>query len=299
MEKVKVLFLAANPSDTNKLQLDEEIRAISEKIRSSEYRDSLELVSAWAVTADDLLQKLNEYRPAIVHISGHGSISGEIVLVGANGKSKLVNEQAITSLFSALKDNIRVVIFNTCYSQSLSQALSEVIDCTIGMNTSIGDKAAITFASSFYRAIGFGRSILNAFEQAEAALLLEGIHEDKTPELITKKGVDPSQIILIKDKAKGTSSSKLLSESAEVLPAYTKSFSIPCKYSNGEGEDPYSLLFREDCPACNGTGWITLPGGQEDYVTCGNCKGSGQDPDNMLSFNPCHICHGSGLIKIR
>ena len=298
MEKIKVLFLAANPRDTDKLQLDEEIRAIHEKIRASEYRDSLELVSAWAVTADDLLQKLNEHKPSVVHISGHGSMTSEIVLVGANGKSNLVTKRAIISLFTALKGNIRVVIFNTCYSQSLSQALSEVIDCTIGMNTSIGDKAAITFASSFYRAIGFGCSILNAFEQAKAALMLEGIHEDKTPELITKKGVDPSQIILIKDKAIGPSPSKLPSESAEVPLAYAKSFSTPCKYSRGKGADPYALL-GGDCPACNGTGWITLPGRVDDYKTCGNCQGSGKDPYNLLGFGPCHICHGSGLVKVQ
>ena len=80
MDKVKILFLAANPKNTPTLQLDEEIRAITQKIRSSEYRDSLELISAWAVRADDLLQVFNEHKPHIVHFSGHGSSEGEIIL---------------------------------------------------------------------------------------------------------------------------------------------------------------------------------------------------------------------------
>ena len=38
-EKITVLFLAANPKSTPQLNLDEEARAIREKIRLSEYRD--------------------------------------------------------------------------------------------------------------------------------------------------------------------------------------------------------------------------------------------------------------------
>jgi hypothetical protein len=37
MNKVRVLFLAAYP-DTSPLKLDEEVRAITSKIRASEYR---------------------------------------------------------------------------------------------------------------------------------------------------------------------------------------------------------------------------------------------------------------------
>src|SRR3972149_435779 len=105
MDKIKVLFLAANPRDTLRLQLDEEIRAIAQKMRASEYRDLLKLESAWAVRADDLLQSLNEHKPHIVHFSGHGSSGGEIILVDNSGVSKSVSLRAIKALFTALKDN--------------------------------------------------------------------------------------------------------------------------------------------------------------------------------------------------
>jgi len=197
MKKIKVLFLAANPKGTSSLQLDEEIRAITQKIRSSDYRDLFELVSVWAVRADDLLQAFNEHKPDLVHFSGHGSSEGEIVLVDNSGVSRSVTKQAITTLFKTLKDNIRVVFLNACYSKSQSEAITEVIDCAIGMNTAIGDQAAIIFAASFYRAIGFGRSVQQAFEQGKTALLLEGYEEDKIPELIVRKGVDASRITFI------------------------------------------------------------------------------------------------------
>ncbi len=197
MGKIKVLFLAANPSKTGKLMLDEEIRAITEKIYASEFRDYLEVESYWAVRPDDLLQSLNRYKPHIVHFSGHGSQSGELILVDINGAPKPVDVRTLKALFTILKDNIQVVILNACYSRTQAEAIVEVINCAIGMNNAIGDQAAITFAASFYRALGFGRSIQEAFDQGKVALLLEGIPEENTPELLVKEGCDPSHIVLV------------------------------------------------------------------------------------------------------
>jgi hypothetical protein len=72
------------------------------------------------------------------------------------------------------------------------------------MNRPIGDAAAIVFAASFYRAVGFGRSVQEAFELGKAALLLEGIPEDQTPELLTRLGVDVAELRLIAPPAEGT-----------------------------------------------------------------------------------------------
>ena len=197
MSKIKALFIAANPIGTSQLRLDEEIRAIAGKIRAAEHRDLLELVSAWAVRADDLLQLLNEHKPHIVHFSGHGNASGEIALLDDNGASKAISKRAIRALFTTLRDNIRVVVLNACYSQSQAESITEVIDCAVGMSNAIGDRAAIVFAASFYRAIGFGRSIQEAFDQGRTALLLEGIPEDQTPRLLVRPGVDPSKAHLL------------------------------------------------------------------------------------------------------
>lgn len=201
MEKIKILFLAANPSGTGSLQLDEEHRAISQKIRQSEYRDNLELTSAWAVRPDDLLQALNEHRPNIVHFSGHGSTTGELICVDNAGNAKPISTNALKSLFDVLKDNIRLVVLNACYSKQQAEILKDVIGCVIGMNSAIGDQAAILFASSFYRAIAYGKSIDEAFRQGTVSLQLEGIPEEHTPELISSSMIDPSSICLITGKS--------------------------------------------------------------------------------------------------
>src|SRR4051794_40630634 len=133
MNKIKVLFLAANPAGTQPLKLDEEIRQITAKVRASEHRDSLELVSRWAVRPDDLLQALLEEKPHIVHFSGHGSSTAELILMDDSGNPKPVSQVALVHLFRTLKDNVRVVMLNACYSRTQAEALTQTIDCTVGM----------------------------------------------------------------------------------------------------------------------------------------------------------------------
>ncbi|GAC1354952.1 MAG: hypothetical protein NVS4B11_16950 [Ktedonobacteraceae bacterium] len=198
MDKIKVLFLAANPLGTSRLALDEEMRLITEKVYATEHREQLDLVSAWAVRPDDLLQSLNRYRPQIVHFGGHGMATGELQLVGSDGSPRPVSPKALTAVFKALKDNIRLVILNACYSKIQAEAIRQEIECVVGMNAAIGDEAARIFAASFYRAIGFGRSVQEAFEQGQTALLLEGIAEEQTPELLVRVGSDPASIVLVR-----------------------------------------------------------------------------------------------------
>jgi hypothetical protein len=197
------------------LRLDEEFRALTEKVWGSLHRDALEFVPALAARPDDLLQTLNRYEPEIVHFSGHGTEDG-LILVGTDGSPKPVTARALKSVFTTLKGNIRLVVLNACYSRIQARAIVKMIDCVVGMNSAIGDEAAILFAAAFYRAIGFGRSVQEAFEQGKAALLLEDIPEENTPKLLVKVGVDPSRVVLL--SAKDTAKQAVKTRETKTLP---------------------------------------------------------------------------------
>ena len=197
MEKIKILFLSANPLG-EKLELDREAREIEAKIRAAKHRESLELITKWAVRPDDLIQALNEHMPHVVHFSGHGSRTEEIILLDDSGNPKAVRKEALVKLFRTFRDNIRVVVLNACFSRPQAEAITGEIDCAIGMTRAISDDAAITFAGSFYRAIGFGRSVKNAFDQGNSAVaMMVGITEEQTPELMAKLNVAAESIVLI------------------------------------------------------------------------------------------------------
>lgn len=202
MEKIEALFFAANPMLMTRLNLEDEIREITEKIRRSKHRDSIVLIPSMAAQPDDLLQKLNEYKPHIVHFSAHGTSAGELLLLDKTGNPKPVSANAINTLFETLKDNIRVVILNACYSKVQALAIRNVIDCVIGMKSTITDNAAIVFSAAFYRAIGFGCSVKKAFEQGRTALLFENISEADIPDLLVKDGVDPDKTYLLEKEKK-------------------------------------------------------------------------------------------------
>ncbi len=197
-EQIVVLFMASNPLDQPQLRLDEEARAIAEMIRKSDHRDAVRLESCWAVRPLDLLQAINEFQPRVIHFSGHGTDQGEIVFQDHSGQAKCVSKEAIVQTMSAASGDIQLVFFNACYSRDQAESVVRHIPAAIGMNTEIGDDAARVFAAQFYSSIGFGLSVQRAFEQAKAALLLESIPEENTPELFVANGLDAEDLVLVK-----------------------------------------------------------------------------------------------------
>jgi len=176
-----------------------------------------------------------------VHFSGHGSASEELILHDEYDQAKPVSLAALRALFTTLKDNIRLLVLNACYSRPQAEAIVEIIDCAVGMNKDIGDQAAIVFAASFYRALGFGRSVKEAFDQGCAALLLEGIPEENTPELLVKKGVDAGKIFLAGAAANPKESNQnTTTRQAPIAPTFQADISRIIKYA------PAELIGRDD-----------------------------------------------------
>lgn len=196
-KQIVILFLASNPVDQPELRLDEEVRSITERIRMAKHRDAIRLESRWAVRPADVLQAINELNPTIVHFSGHGASTDEIILQTNNGLAKPVSLEAVSQMIAATSDSIRLVFFNTCYSRNQAEATATHVEAAVGMNTAVDDDAARIFAAQFYSAIGFGHSVKKAFDQSIAILMMEGTSEENTPELFVQPGLDPSEIILV------------------------------------------------------------------------------------------------------
>jgi hypothetical protein len=214
-----ILFLAANPSTTTRLALDEECAAIERELRMTPHRDDFELRSRWAVTIDDMMRHLNEQQPTVIHISGHGTssrsalvqasaatrhiiapdaISGPsgIYLQDEHGAPQLVTGRALTMMIKSAAASARVVVLNACYSDDQADALRGVADCVIGMTGAIHDDAARSFAVGFYRALGNRRSVGNAVDQAIATLAAKQLPDEHLPRCRTRDGVDAYRIML-------------------------------------------------------------------------------------------------------
>ena len=197
-EKIRFLFLAANPVDASyRLRLDEEIREIRKEIRTSPYSDLFEICSEWAVRPKDLQDALVIYKPHIVHLSGHATKAKGIMLEDDSGKICPMSVQAFVDLIRILRGNIRIVFLNLCYTERHVDLLSDLIDYTIGIKTKIGDKGAIVFSSSFYKGLALGLSVRTAFELAVNQLELRRIQFSTSPLLRMREGMTDSESILV------------------------------------------------------------------------------------------------------
>lgn len=194
---MRILFLAANPTDTDQLRLAVEMRTIDERLRLAEFRDRFELVQHWAVRAGDLSEFLLRHQPHIVHFAGHGNKAGKIVLEDELGKATTVAPQALAQLFRILKDNVRLVVLNACLSFDQAEAITQEIDCVVGMARQISDEAASKFAGGFYRGLGYGRSVQTAFDLGCNEIGLFKLDEEATPKLLVKPGVKAANVVFV------------------------------------------------------------------------------------------------------
>lgn len=201
--KVKLLFMGANPSNLTARALGAEVRDISDALRKADMGDRFEIAHAWAVRVSDLHQCLLEHKPTIVHFSGHGTPDGKIIVEDAQGQSRAVPPAALTRLFEILRDNIRCVVLNACSSQPQAEAIARHIDCVVGMSAAIGDAHAIAFATAFYRALGFGRTVKEALALGCNEVMVEGLSEADVAVLLCREGVRPEDVRLVQPAETG------------------------------------------------------------------------------------------------
>ncbi|MBW4501965.1 MAG: CHAT domain-containing protein [Scytonema hyalinum WJT4-NPBG1] len=180
-----ILLLAANPKGIKSLRLQEEERDIRERLRLAGY-GKIPINSTGATRPRDIQQAMLDFKPQIVHFSGHGAGQDGLVFEDATGQEKLVSSEALASLFKLFSNRVECVVLNACYSQFQAEAIAQNIEYVIGMGQAIGDRAAIEFAVGFYTALASEESIEFAYMLGCNAIQLEGIPEHLTPVLFKR-----------------------------------------------------------------------------------------------------------------
>ena len=198
----KIIVFAANPCDTNRLRLDEEIRGIQEELQRANQRDEFTFTARWAVRPEDIQRALLDVKPQIVHFLGHGEGEDGLILENESGHAQFVSAMALGQLFQLFTEEVECVVLNACYSEVQAEAIYQHIDYVVGMNQAIDDRAAIKFAAGFYRALGAGRSYDDAYRFGCNAIALENIPEEQTPILKNKSSAVKQPHVFISYRSK-------------------------------------------------------------------------------------------------
>jgi hypothetical protein len=201
---IKILFLSANPVDTSSLHLDEELRLINERIRSGEHRKLFDVRCEPAMRATDLPRALMEHQPQVVHFSGHGAKSGELLLKrDGDLRAHPIPPATLSLIFSVLKGSLQCVVLNACYSEAQAHVIAQHVPCVVGMSRAVPDATAIAFAGGFYEAMAFGRSVAEAFQLGLAHIELSPntrAASSEIPRLLVQPGVCAETLVLARSQ---------------------------------------------------------------------------------------------------
>ncbi|MEZ5044140.1 MAG: CHAT domain-containing protein [Saprospiraceae bacterium] len=177
---ITILFVTANPEQTARLRLDEEMRDIEEELRKAKFRDKFTIVKKNAARIGELQDGLLDYNPDIIHFSGHGTNQG-IILHGPENTNMTVNNESLAQLFRLFSDKLACVFLSSCYSEIQGQIINQHIPNVIGMKDKVPQETAIAFAKAFYKSLGAGRNIDFSFEFAKISVGLNNLAGENIP----------------------------------------------------------------------------------------------------------------------
>lgn len=173
-KSLRILFLAANPTTTSPLDLEEELRSLELELKGAKFRDSIKFVARHAVRPDDLIRYVREEKPNVIHFSGHGSTTGIILRSDTGGVHTVDGPQLKRFLRGR---GVELVVLNACYSKSQADCIRRAAKAVIGTTNAVEDEAARLFTAAFYRSIGNGLSVREAFRDGTDAVALHGLND--------------------------------------------------------------------------------------------------------------------------
>jgi hypothetical protein len=196
-EKLRVLVLTAADGD---LRVGREVSRITAAVKAAVNRDHIEFDVRPAATAADLLDGLTEFRPHVIHFSGHSDESFIVFEQDTDHPNDGMDIPAdvFARAIGSVDTPPGLVVLNSCSSADQAYGLVDgIVPFAIGMADEIEDHAAIGYAARFYGAIANGQSISGAHNVARVALELEGIDGHDLPILAVADGFDAGATVLV------------------------------------------------------------------------------------------------------
>ena len=180
-----ILFLAASPTNADRLALDVEARAIQREIEST--GSHLRLETRWAAEPLDLLREIRAVRPTVLHLAGYGGLDG-VYLQDHGGDARLVTLDVLKMALEAAGQSVRVVLLTVHHTAEQLDDLLAIVDCVIVTGSTDG---APTFAREFYRALAAGCSVGTAHARGCSSPEVSA----KT-RIVVRAGVDAEKIFI-------------------------------------------------------------------------------------------------------
>jgi tetratricopeptide (TPR) repeat protein len=156
---LRLLFMACSPSDQPTLDYEREEEALFRAI----YGQDVAFESCDQGTFEELKEKVSEFKPHVVHLTGHGAVlegQGRFAFEIEDGTADLVPSEELRQFLAG--SGVQCVFVSGCQSgKAPREALAGICQCLVGAEVplavgwaaSIADDLATNFARTFYKTL--------------------------------------------------------------------------------------------------------------------------------------------------
>lgn len=187
--KTKILFVATNPKETHKLQLEKEYLAIREIFRRK--RGQFEITEVFNCTLDQLFQEVQIEQPNILHIAGI-STENHLILHRPDDTLRSVSYEVLASAFILFQPFVDCVFINSWCSRIFLKKVSVPLKFAVGSESVVQDHTSILFSSGFYTALSQRKSYEEAYQfgmdTVDRSLRNQETCEEKNPFVYYRNG---------------------------------------------------------------------------------------------------------------
>lgn len=163
----KVLILYSNPSDTERIRLDKEHRAVDRVLETLKLPADT-IIRRHGTTFEDFVGALAEEQYSVVQFSSHGSADGIYLEAGRHDGGELITATRIATLLTKAQPDLRLAIFMSCFSATALQDLVVAAPYILTVFGPADDEASIEFVRVFYKRYLKDERIERAFLFAQA-----------------------------------------------------------------------------------------------------------------------------------
>ncbi|MEM9540870.1 MAG: GAF domain-containing protein [Cyanobacteria bacterium P01_E01_bin.42] len=194
----KILVASARPHTTKPDELERETAQVKHAVQKTPQGKEIIVEKLPAIFYEDLTLAIAQQQPHLIHFCGADALEG-LIFASETQDARLLDPGQLTQLFEQFGRSVKCVILDRCLSVLQADAISDCIRATIAIDADIGADAARIFTTEFYRWIGYGEGINEAFEmgnlalQAERVKLSNGLPQPLVPQLIVKHQAAPQE----------------------------------------------------------------------------------------------------------
>jgi len=148
---INLLFIGSNFKHKKVTRTEKEFETIRETLEGTYFGKLINFQYKFAVKRESLESIIDEFKPQVIHFSGHGNQYVGPLFDGDEFEYNSIDmTEDLANILYKFREHVEMVIFNVCDSANIARQVAKHITFTVGTKTATDDDSAIAFTRGFY-----------------------------------------------------------------------------------------------------------------------------------------------------